>query len=82
MFRLDSGYRCALDSGACGQAGALGTALLHREREGVSIQPRLPQLRVMRVVSLGKRLPAHPGRSAHAFPLRTAAGGFHPRKAM
>lgn len=79
MFRLDFGYSCALDSGACGQAGALGTALLHREWEGVGTQPMAPTAQEMRVLSLGKCFPAHPGRSAHAFPPRTA-GGFRPRK--
>lgn len=38
MFRLSSGFRCAPDPGAHGQAGALGTALLHRERSAI-IQP-------------------------------------------
>lgn len=79
MFRLDFGYSCALDSGACGQAGALGTALLHGEWEGVGTQPMAPTAQEMRVLSLGKCFPAHPGRSAHAFPPRTA-GGFRPRK--
>lgn len=43
-FRLSSGFRCALDPGARGQVGALGTALLHREQGGgqQTIQPRAP----------------------------------------
>ena len=39
MFRLSSGFKCVPDPGACGRVGALGRALLHREREGVADHP-------------------------------------------
>lgn len=84
MFRLSSGFRCAPDPGACGQAGALGTALLHRER-GDSQQPSSPGLPLPRqspslllqVIWVASHGVNEPWRNRHLPRRQPIVAGFH-----